>query len=89
MFNLLSVIQKNINTSINYFRFTIYAEVNILFVFQAIVMYLHSLPTNKKNVPELIRDPIALITDVRTLVGLHRHDDKDLAITGASVLQST
>lgn len=54
---------------------------------KAIVMYLHSLPTNKKNVPELIRDPIALITDVRTLVGLHRHDDKDLAITGASVLQ--
>lgn len=49
-------------------------------------MYLHTLPTNKKNVPELIRDPIALITDVRTLVGLHRHDDKDLAITGQPVL---
>lgn len=53
---------------------------------KAIVMYLHALPTNKKNVPELISNPIALINDVRTVVGLHRHDDKDLAITGVSVL---
>ena len=50
-------------------------------------MYLHSLPTNKKNVPELVQDPIALIRDVRTLVEKHRHDSHERAITGRSVLR--
>lgn len=54
---------------------------------KAIVMFLHSLPTNKKNVPELIRDPIALIKDVRTLVERHRNDSPDAAVTGKSILQ--
>lgn len=54
---------------------------------KAIVMYLHSLPTNKKNVPELVQDPIALIRDVRTLVEKHRHDSHDKAVTGRSVLK--
>lgn len=44
------------------------------------------LPGNKKNVPELIRDPVALIKDVRTLIGLHRQDSRELAITGKPVL---
>ncbi|XP_044738222.1 jmjC domain-containing histone demethylation protein 1-like isoform X2 [Chrysoperla carnea] len=52
-----------------------------------IVMYLHGLPYNRKNVPELIKDPIALITDVRTLVGLHRNDKWELAITGLPILK--
>lgn len=54
---------------------------------QAIVMYLHQLPGNRKNVPELLGDPIALIRDVRTLVERHRHDSRDSAITGVPVLQ--
>lgn len=52
-------------------------------------MYLHMLPPNKKNVPELLKDPIALIQDVRTLIGLHRQDNKDLAITGRPILNGT
>ncbi|XP_019876695.2 jmjC domain-containing histone demethylation protein 1 isoform X2 [Aethina tumida] len=51
-----------------------------------IVMYLHMLPPNKKNLPELIKDPISLIQDVRTLIGLHRLDNRELAITGRPVL---
>ncbi|KAK6640685.1 hypothetical protein RUM44_012382 [Polyplax serrata] len=54
---------------------------------KAIVMYLHSLPTNRKNVPELIKDPIALVKDVRTVVEQHRHDSAELAVTGKSVLR--
>ncbi|XP_014211893.1 jmjC domain-containing histone demethylation protein 1 [Copidosoma floridanum] len=53
---------------------------------KSIVMYLHSLPSTKKNVPELIRDPVALIHDVRCLVEQHRHDSHELAITGTPVL---
>lgn len=49
-------------------------------------MYLHTLPTNRKNVPDLITNPVALINDVRTLIGIHRYDDKNLAITGVPVL---
>ena len=49
-------------------------------------MYLHSLPSTKKNVPELIRDPVALIHDVRCLVEQHRHDSPESAVTGAPVL---
>nr|CAD7427099.1 unnamed protein product [Timema monikensis] len=55
---------------------------------KAIVMFLHSLPTNKKNVPELIRDPIALIQDVRTVVEQHRYDNPEFAVTGKSILRS-
>lgn len=54
---------------------------------KAIVMFLHSLPTNKKNVPELIRDPIALIKDVRTLVEQHRYDSPEAAVTGKPILR--
>jgi F-box/leucine-rich repeat protein 10/11 len=53
---------------------------------KSIVMYLHSLPSTKKNVPELIRDPVALIHDVRCVVEQHRHDNPELAITGNPVL---
>ncbi|XP_071566399.1 jmjC domain-containing histone demethylation protein 1 [Temnothorax nylanderi] len=53
---------------------------------KAIVMYLHSLPSTKKNVPELIRDPVALIHDVRCLVEKHRHDNPEAAVTGNPVL---
>ncbi|XP_034942287.1 jmjC domain-containing histone demethylation protein 1 [Chelonus insularis] len=53
---------------------------------KSIVMYLHSLPSTKKNVPELIRDPVALIHDVRGLVEQHRHDNPDAAVTGRPIL---
>ncbi|XP_060533055.1 jmjC domain-containing histone demethylation protein 1-like isoform X2 [Cylas formicarius] len=51
-----------------------------------IVKYLHMLPPNRKNLPDLIKDPIALIQDVRTLIGLHRQDNRELAITGKPIL---
>jgi len=53
---------------------------------KAIVMYLHSLPSTKKNVPDLISDPVALIHDVRCLVEQHRHDNPEAAVTGNPVL---
>ncbi|XP_012063004.1 PREDICTED: jmjC domain-containing histone demethylation protein 1 [Atta cephalotes] len=53
---------------------------------KSIVMYLHSLPSTKKNVPELMRDPVALIHDVRCLVEQHRHDNPEAAVTGNPVL---
>ncbi|KAH1011633.1 jmjC domain-containing histone demethylation protein 1 isoform X1 [Dendroctonus ponderosae] len=51
-----------------------------------IVRYLHMLPSNRKNLPDLIRDPIALIQDVRTLIGLHRQDIREMAITNRPIL---
>ncbi|XP_018564095.1 jmjC domain-containing histone demethylation protein 1 isoform X1 [Anoplophora glabripennis] len=54
-----------------------------------IVMYLHMLPPNKKNVPDLLRDPVSLIQDVRTLIGLHRQDSRELAVTGRPILTVT
>jgi hypothetical protein len=62
-------------------------ELQELHGLKAIVMFLHSLPTNKKNVPELIRDPIALIKDVRTLVEQHRYDSPESAVTGKPILK--
>lgn len=53
---------------------------------KSIVLYLHSLPSSKKNVPELISDPVALIHDIRCVVEQHRHDSPDLAVTGQPVL---
>uniref|UniRef100_A0A8D9A856 [histone H3]-dimethyl-L-lysine(36) demethylase n=1 Tax=Cacopsylla melanoneura TaxID=428564 RepID=A0A8D9A856_9HEMI len=54
---------------------------------KAIVSYLHSLPGNKKSVPELIRDPVELIKDVRTLVEQHRYDSSEKSVTGRPVLR--
>ncbi|GBP09540.1 JmjC domain-containing histone demethylation protein 1 [Eumeta japonica] len=58
-----------------------------LFGLKEIVMYLYDLPPNKKNVPELVHDPVALIKDVRTLVERHCKDKPEMAITGNSVLK--
>jgi F-box and leucine-rich repeat protein 10/11 len=58
-----------------------------LFGLKEIVLYLYDLPQQKKNVPELIKDPVALIKDVRTLVERHCKDDNQLAITGNPVLK--
>uniref|UniRef100_A0A182VQX8 [histone H3]-dimethyl-L-lysine(36) demethylase n=1 Tax=Anopheles minimus TaxID=112268 RepID=A0A182VQX8_9DIPT len=57
-----------------------------LFGLKDIVMYLYDLPPQKKNVPELIKDPVALIKDVRTLVERHCRDVPEMAVTGVPVL---
>ncbi|XP_017088585.2 jmjC domain-containing histone demethylation protein 1 [Drosophila bipectinata] len=59
-----------------------------LFGLKEIVMYLYDLPPQKKNVPSLVLDPVALIKDVRSLVERHCKDQQDLAITGVSVLKT-
>lgn len=59
-----------------------------LFGLKEIVLYLYDLPQNKKNVPELIKDPVALIKDVRSLVERHCKDDNQQAITGVPVLRA-
>ena len=53
---------------------------------KAIIKYVYNLPSNKKNVPELITDPIMLLKDVRALIESHCRDDPELAITGKPVL---
>lgn len=58
-----------------------------LFGLKEIVMYLYDLPPQKKNVPSLVLDPVALIKDVRTLVERHCKDQQDQAVTGMSVLR--
>lgn len=57
-----------------------------LYGLKEIVMYLYDLPSTKKNVPELIRDPVALIKDMRTLVERHCKDSVELAVTGVPIL---
>lgn len=57
-----------------------------LFGLKEIVMFLYDLPPQRKNVPELIRDPVQLIKDVRCLVERHCKDSPELAITGKPVL---
>ncbi|XP_030376620.1 jmjC domain-containing histone demethylation protein 1 [Scaptodrosophila lebanonensis] len=59
-----------------------------LFGLKEIVMYLYDLPPQKKNVPSLVLDPVALIKDVRTLVERHCKDQQDMAVTGVSVLRT-
>lgn len=51
-------------------------------------MYLYDLPQNKKSVPDIIKDPVALIKDVRALVERHCKDDNQQAITGMPVLRA-
>lgn len=58
-----------------------------LFGLKDIVMYLYDLPSHKKNVPELVKDPVALIKDVRTLVERHCKDDPELAVTNVPILK--
>ncbi len=57
-----------------------------LFGLKAIVMYIHALAVSKKAVPPLLREPINLVRDIRTLVEQHKHDDPDLSVTGRPLL---
>ena len=53
---------------------------------KSIVLYLHSLPSNKKNVPSTIRDPVTLIRDIRTIVEVHKNDSQERAVNGRPLL---
>jgi len=53
------------------------------------VMYLHHLPSSKKNVPLMLPDPIAVIKDIRQLVIDHKDDIPDDSVTGKYVLRWT
>ena len=52
-----------------------------------IIMFLHLLPSNKKNVPLMIPDPIAVVKDIRTIVLQHKDDCPDQAITSKYLLR--
>lgn len=54
-----------------------------------IIMYLHSLPTNKKSVPIMLPDPIAVVKNVKEVVSLHKDDCPEQAITGNYILKWT
>lgn len=58
-----------------------------LFGLKEIVMFLYDLPPHRKNVPELIKDPVQLIKDVRSLVERHCKDSAEAAVTGIPVLR--
>ncbi|XP_064461296.1 lysine-specific demethylase 2B-like isoform X2 [Ornithodoros turicata] len=51
-----------------------------------IIRWLEKLPANKKFVPELVRDPDALLADAKRLLREHRFDDPVLAITDKPAL---
>lgn len=53
---------------------------------KAIVLYLHQLPIQRKNVPALIYDPVALLKSIRQIVEMHRYDDPAKAVTGKPIL---
>ena len=53
---------------------------------KAAVLYLHSLPVNKKNVPSFIKDPVSLIRDIRIIVEVHKNDRPDRAMNGRPLL---
>jgi len=53
---------------------------------KAIVLYLHQLPIQRKNVPALIYDPVALLRAIRQIVETHRYDNPVKAVTGRPIL---
>uniref|UniRef100_A0A0K2TRG6 [histone H3]-dimethyl-L-lysine(36) demethylase n=1 Tax=Lepeophtheirus salmonis TaxID=72036 RepID=A0A0K2TRG6_LEPSM len=57
-----------------------------LFGLKTIIMFIHALAVNKKNVPALLNDPISLIKDIKLIVEQHKNDDLEKAVTGKSLL---
>ena len=53
---------------------------------KSIVLYLHSLPSNKKGVPSNIKDPVSLIRDIRTIVEVHKNDTQEKAVNGRPLI---
>ena len=50
-------------------------------------MYLHLLPSNKKNVPLMIPDPISVVKDIRAIVLKHKDDCPKQAVTSKYLLR--
>jgi len=57
-----------------------------LYGLKAIVMFIHALPVTRKSVPRLIKDPVGLIRDIRTIVESHKNDSGERAVTGKPLL---
>jgi len=53
---------------------------------KSIVLYLHSLPANKKNPPSLLKDPVSLLKDIRIIVEVHKNDTLAKSLTGKPIL---
>lgn len=53
---------------------------------KSIVLYLHSLPGNKKNVPTTLKDPVTLVRDIRVIVEVHKKDKQERAESGTPLL---
>ena len=53
---------------------------------KSIVLYLHSLPANKKNPPSFLKDPVSLIKDIRIVVEVHKTDTFTRSLTGKPIL---
>jgi hypothetical protein len=53
---------------------------------KSIVLYLHSLPVNKKGVPAYIKDPVSLVRDIRIIVEVHKNDKPSRAVNGRPLL---
>lgn len=53
---------------------------------KAIVLYLHQLPIQRKNVPALIYDPVELLRSIKKIVEKHRYDSPAKAVTGRPIL---
>ena len=53
---------------------------------KSIVLYLHSLPANKKNPPSFLKDPVSLIKDIRIIVEVHKTDTFARSLTGKPIL---
>jgi len=53
---------------------------------KSIVLYLHSLPGNKKNVPPLLKDPVLLVRDIRIISEVHKSDTHEKGVTGRPLI---
>jgi F-box/leucine-rich repeat protein 10/11 len=53
---------------------------------RATVLYLHSQSSSKKNVPTFIKDPVALIKDIRIIVEVHKNDRPERALNGRPII---
>jgi len=53
---------------------------------KSIVLYLHSLPGNKKNVPPLLKDPVLLVRDIRIICEVHKSDTHEKGVSGRPLI---
>jgi len=53
---------------------------------KSIVLYLHSMPGNKKNVPPLLKDPVLLVRDIRIICEVHKSDTHEKGVTGKPLI---